>query len=263
MAHANGKPHSADVRAAVLEDYLNKPRWSIRRIARDHGVDDKTAREWIDRAGLRRPPSADHRNTRANSGRIGDVPSADEIARLVFRSITATLKAIEARAVATSDPVWIKGQNAADLAQLEHAQREYVLRAVASLRLVDEPGASGVLPEPATDRNGAVDPAVPFIDNWHIEEFCEHLEAASTGRLLERDILINTPPGTSKSLVFAVLWPAWEWTWAPWTRWLTSSYDDALALRDAVRTRTLMQSEWYRARVSEPWAFTSHQNTKG
>jgi phage terminase large subunit-like protein len=108
-----------------------------------------------------------------------------------------------------------------------------------------------------------LEPSVPFIDNWHIEEFCEHLEAASTGRLLERDILINTPPGTSKSLVFAVLWPAWEWTWAPWTRWLTSSYDDALALRDAVRTRTLMQSEWYRARVSEPWAFTSHQNTKG
>jgi hypothetical protein len=108
-----------------------------------------------------------------------------------------------------------------------------------------------------------LEPSAPFVNNWHIELFCEHLEAASTGKLAETDLLINTPPGTAKSLIFAVMWPAWEWTWAPWTRWLTSSYDDALALRDAVRTRTLMQSAWYRTRVAEPWSFASSQNTKG
>jgi predicted phage terminase large subunit-like protein len=108
-----------------------------------------------------------------------------------------------------------------------------------------------------------LEPAVPFVDSWHLGLLCGHLEAISTGRLLEANLLVNTPPGSSKSLIASVFWPAWEWTWAPWTRWLTSSYDDALALRDAVRTRTLMQSEWYRRQIAEPWLFSSDQNVKG
>ena len=108
-----------------------------------------------------------------------------------------------------------------------------------------------------------LEPAVPFVDGWHIELLCEHLEALSTNRLPERDLLINEPPGSSKSLITAVFWPAWEWTWAPWTRWLTGSYDDRLALRDAVKTRRLMQSPWYADQIAEPWSFASDQNVKG
>lgn len=108
-----------------------------------------------------------------------------------------------------------------------------------------------------------LEPAVPFVDGWHINLLCEHLEALSTNRLAERDLLINEPPGSSKSLITAVFWPAWEWTWAPWTRWLTTSYDEGLALRDAVRTRTLMQSVWYQRLINEPWEFSSDQNVKG
>jgi transposase-like protein len=154
MANANGTPRPAEVRAAALRDYLDYPKRSMGRIARDYGVDEKTVRTWVDRSGLRRPPV--YRAGRR--GYIGDEPSAEEIARLVYRSIVATLQSIEARAIATADPDWIKGQNAADLAQLEHAQREYALRAIASFRTVDDPGAAGALPEPAVDRNGAVDP---------------------------------------------------------------------------------------------------------
>ncbi|TMC48533.1 MAG: hypothetical protein E6J20_18680, partial [Chloroflexi bacterium] len=109
----------------------------------------------------------------------------------------------------------------------------------------------------------SLEPAVPFVASWHIGLLCEHLEAVSTGKLLEPNLLVNTPPGSSKSLIASVLWPAWVWTWAPWTRWLTTSYDDGLALRDAVRTRRLMQTEWYRGQVSLPWAFVGDQNVKG
>src|SRR3954454_10256146 len=108
-----------------------------------------------------------------------------------------------------------------------------------------------------------LEPAEPFVDNWHLHLFVEHAEAISTNRLPEPNMLINTPPGTTKSLFWAVLWPAWEWTWAPWTRWLTLSYDDALAMRDAVRSRRLMQTEWYRERAMyEPWKFVGDQNVK-
>jgi predicted phage terminase large subunit-like protein len=92
---------------------------------------------------------------------------------------------------------------------------------------------------------------------------CQHLQALSTNTLTERNLLINEPPGSSKSLITVVFWPAWEWTWAPWTRWLTSSYTEDLALRDAVRTRRLMMSGWYQAQVIEPWKFSSDQNVKG
>jgi predicted phage terminase large subunit-like protein len=107
-----------------------------------------------------------------------------------------------------------------------------------------------------------LEPSEPFVDDWHIGLFCEHAEAVSTGQLPEKNLLINTPPGSSKSLVWAVLWPAWEWTWAPWTRWLTTSYDDGLALRDAVKTRRLMKSPWYLERKSLEWQFVGDQNVK-
>jgi predicted phage terminase large subunit-like protein len=106
-----------------------------------------------------------------------------------------------------------------------------------------------------------LEPATPFVGGWHLEALCAHLEAISRGEL--DNLLVNVPPGTTKSLAVAVFWPAWEWTWQPWTRWLTSSYDDGLALRDAVATRRLMQTVWYRDQVTVPWAFASDQNVKG
>lgn len=107
-----------------------------------------------------------------------------------------------------------------------------------------------------------IEPSESFVDDWHIGLFCEHAEAVSTGQLAEANLLVNTPPGSSKSLIWAVFWPAWEWTWAPWTRWLTTSYDDGLALRDAVRTRRLMKSAWYLEHKSLEWEFVGDQNVK-
>ena len=60
-----------------------------------------------------------------------------------------------------------------------------------------------------------------------------------------------------------VFWPAWCWTHQPWTRWLTSSYDARLAVRDAWRTRRLMQSEWYQRHWGAQFRFASDQNVKG
>lgn len=53
------------------------------------------------------------------------------------------------------------------------------------------------------------DPAQPFIIGWPIEAICEHLEAVSRGDI--RTLLINVPPGFSKSTAVDVFWPAWEW----------------------------------------------------
>jgi len=79
--------------------------------------------------------------------------------------------------------------------------------------------------------------------NWHIDAICEHLEAVTRGEI--KNLLINIPPGCMKSLITAVFWPAWVWTMNPESRFLSASYEAGLSTRDAVKTRTLIESDWY------------------
>ena len=63
-----------------------------------------------------------------------------------------------------------------------------------------------------------VEPSTPFVPGWHIDAIIEHLEAVTCGQI--RNLLINVPPRHMKSLLVAVLWPAWEWIRHPERRWL-------------------------------------------
>lgn len=88
-----------------------------------------------------------------------------------------------------------------------------------------------------------IEPASPFIDGWHIDAICEHLEAVTAGSI--RDLLINVPPGTGKSLLVSVLWPAWEWATSPSLRFFAASYGGGLSVRDQLKCRDVVQSPWY------------------
>jgi len=95
-----------------------------------------------------------------------------------------------------------------------------------------------------------------MIEAPHIKIICEHLEAVTKGDI--QKLIINVPPATGKSTIINVLWPAWEWTMEPWSRWMFSSFDDALVLRDARRCRSLINSEWYQER----WPHTQIDKTR-
>lgn len=88
-------------------------------------------------------------------------------------------------------------------------------------------------------------PATPYIHGWHIDAICDHLEAISDGRI--NRLLINVPPGTMKSLLVSVFWPAWEWTERPSLSYLTTSYSEGYVKRDSRRMRDLVGSEWYQS----------------
>ena len=92
-----------------------------------------------------------------------------------------------------------------------------------------------------------LEPANPYIHGWHVDAICEHLEAITRGDI--NRLLINVPPGTMKSLLSGVFWPAWEWgpCGRPATRIIGSSYSEDYAKRDNRRMRDLIQSEWYQA----------------
>src|ERR1035437_1576053 len=54
-----------------------------------------------------------------------------------------------------------------------------------------------------------LEPNATYVHNWHIDAICQHLESVSHGTITR--LLINVPPGSMKSLLVSVFWPAWEW----------------------------------------------------
>lgn len=96
-----------------------------------------------------------------------------------------------------------------------------------------------------------IEPGRPFIDNWHLKAICDHLEAVSRRQITR--LVINVPFRTSKSTIVSVMWPAWTWAQdpnevpaaGPNHQWLCGSYAGKLAIRDNLKMRRLITSEWY------------------
>ena len=103
-----------------------------------------------------------------------------------------------------------------------------------------------------------VDPA-PFVDNWHIDAIVEHLEAVDRGDI--HRLLINVPPGTAKSMLVSVLYPAWLWTKAPETAIISTGHSHTFATRDTMKSRRLIMSDWYQSHWSLPLLDDQNQKT--
>ncbi|HVN21113.1 MAG TPA: phage terminase large subunit [Dongiaceae bacterium] len=105
-----------------------------------------------------------------------------------------------------------------------------------------------------------LEPYTKFVDGIHIDAICEHLQAVTEGRI--DNLIINVPPGHAKSLTTAVFWPAWAWIDHPETRWLFSSYREQLAVRDSLKCRRLIESDWYQQRWGDRFQLRRDQNEK-
>ena len=83
--------------------------------------------------------------------------------------------------------------------------------------------------------------------NWHIDYLSEQLtkiaKGVSTGLPKEYDLIINIPPGTTKSKLVNVLFPVWCWTNWYWMRFISTSYSAPLSLEHAESSRDLIRSE--------------------
>ena len=105
-----------------------------------------------------------------------------------------------------------------------------------------------------------LEPGNPYIHGWHVDALCEHLEAVTSGEI--KRLLINIPPGTMKSMLTGVFWPAWEWgpKGLANNRFIGASYEESLATRDNRRMRHLVQSEWFQSLW--PVSLIGDQNAK-
>lgn len=93
-----------------------------------------------------------------------------------------------------------------------------------------------------------LEPSRRLTDGKVLRAICGALQAVTEGKI--RRLLINVPPGCTKSVLVNVLWTAWEWgpRGTPSLRYISASYNKDLATRDMVRCRTLMLDPWFQAR---------------
>lgn len=90
-----------------------------------------------------------------------------------------------------------------------------------------------------------LEPAAELKWGWALDAICQHLEAVTDGRITR--LLMNVPPGSMKSLLTGVIWPAWEWgpRAMPEMRFVGTAHEETLAIRDNRKCRDLVKSEWY------------------
>lgn len=85
-----------------------------------------------------------------------------------------------------------------------------------------------------------------FFPNWHIDLLSAEYESIFNG---DNDrLIVNQPPGTMKSALLNVFFPAWVWAQDPTKRFGHYSYSETLPKRDKVVFMRLIQSEWYTKR---------------
>lgn len=109
--------------------------------------------------------------------------------------------------------------------------------------------------------------SAPWVDGWCIEAMAEHLQAIVDGQI--KRLIINIPPRCNKSSIGSIVMPAWTWaqparshTSGPGVSFMYASFKDALALRDSINCRKVIESRWYQDRWGDRFQLSDDQNTK-
>lgn len=113
-----------------------------------------------------------------------------------------------------------------------------------------------------------IEPTTKFKGNWHIDAICDHLQAVKDREITR--LVINMPPGCMKSILCTVLFPTWTWIDDPGTKWITASYSDRFANRDAYRSMKVLQSPQFQKHWGHKWkedrrqwASSYYRNSRG
>jgi len=89
-----------------------------------------------------------------------------------------------------------------------------------------------------------------FKPNWHIEYICDELMIAarrvSENKIKLYDLIINVPPGSTKTAIVSIMFPLW--CWVNWfsLRFITASYTTPLSLESAEYSRDVMRSDKFK-----------------
>ena len=111
-----------------------------------------------------------------------------------------------------------------------------------------------------------VEPSVPLSTNWHHKYLCdilqEEAERITEGKEKTKDIVINVPFRSTKSLIVTVLFPVWSWIHNPKLRFITSSYSADLSVEHATKSRDVINSKWFQDKWKGVFHIKKDQNLK-
>lgn len=109
--------------------------------------------------------------------------------------------------------------------------------------------------------------------NWHIPYLCKELqqvvEKVVNREAKDYDLIINIPPGTTKSTICTVMLPVWAWINDPSIRTLTASYSSSLSTDHSIKSRDIIRSDKFReyfpdiALKKDQDGKTHYKNTEG
>lgn len=89
----------------------------------------------------------------------------------------------------------------------------------------------------------------PMTKAWHLKYLCNELQIVGERVFRDEpklyDLVINVPPGSTKSTICSQMFPAWVWTRMPYAQFICISYAERIALKDALRMRDIVESTKY------------------
>ncbi len=112
-----------------------------------------------------------------------------------------------------------------------------------------------------------------YDENWHAKYLCDQFQAEFERIMIykkpkERDILVNMPIRSSKSLIISVVFPVWCWIRDPRTKFITVSFTEDLAMDLSKKSNQLLFSAWFKRYFSDDFEIITNtqkyiENDKG
>lgn len=104
-------------------------------------------------------------------------------------------------------------------------------------------------------------------DNFHIKYICDLLQEEQfrieRKEEKDKDIIVNIPPRSTKTLIVSVAFPVWVWIRDPRARFITVSFDDTLSLKNAQDSRDLINSNEFQVLFNDIFKLRNDANAKG
>lgn len=94
-----------------------------------------------------------------------------------------------------------------------------------------------------------------LVANWHIKYLCDELQKIALRVISKKpklyDLVINIPPGTTKTTIVSIMFPVWCWTIDYRLRFITSSYSATLSMESSELSRDLLRNDNFREMYPE------------
>ncbi len=106
-----------------------------------------------------------------------------------------------------------------------------------------------------------------YRDAPHLKFLCDKLQYEGirivNKKPKEKDLNINIPPRTTKTLIVSIAWNAWIWVHDPSIPFICASFDDDLTLMNASYTKDIIKSETYQQLFGHLFYLRRDYDSKG